>query len=174
MAPRRDRQVSPGTRPTENGETLWTPQSLAHPTRTLPLRITTTTPLTRTTPASSVPAPAWTAGCSLAALSSPSTTLMARSSSTSACRAAVARISLSPDLGHAPDDYRARATRATFPSDWTIQELQGRKPMAYLVIDGEQVRSLREEKGMSQRHSSRKPRASLRSRLRTSRKGESV
>ena len=46
--------------------------------------------------------------------------------------------------------------------------------MAYLVIDGEQVRSLREEKGMSQRHSSRKPRASLRSRLRTSRKGEAV
>ena len=42
--------------------------------------------------------------------------------------------------------------------------------MAYLVIDGEQVRSLREEKGMSQRHSSRKPRASLGRRLRTSRK----
>jgi hypothetical protein len=38
----------------------------------------------------SVPAPATTAGCSLAALSSPSTTLMARSSSTSACRAAAA------------------------------------------------------------------------------------
>ena len=34
--------------------------------------------------------PAWTAGCSLAVLSSPSTTLMARSSSTSACRVAVA------------------------------------------------------------------------------------
>jgi hypothetical protein len=38
------------------------------------------------------PPPAWTAGCSLAALSSPSTTLMARSSSTFACRAAAARI----------------------------------------------------------------------------------
>src|SRR5215203_5873678 len=44
------------------------------------------------------PTPAWTAGCSLAALSSPSTTLMARSSSTSACRAAAVRIadSLTP------------------------------------------------------------------------------
>src|SRR5829696_5115349 len=45
-----------------------------------------------TTPASSAPTPAWTAGCSLAALSSPSATLMARSSSTSACRVAAARI----------------------------------------------------------------------------------
>src|SRR5215204_2470314 len=43
-----------------------------------------------TTPASSAPVPAWTAGCSLAALSSPSTTLMVRSSSTSACRVVVA------------------------------------------------------------------------------------
>jgi hypothetical protein len=42
--------------------------------------------------------------------------------------------------------------------------------MVYLVMGGEQVRSLCEEKGMSQRHSSRKPRASLRRRLRTSRK----
>jgi hypothetical protein len=40
----------------------------------------------------------------------------------------------------------------------------------YLVKGGEQVRSLRDEKGTSQRHSSRKPRASLRRRLRTSRK----
>src|SRR5919107_4542118 len=113
MAPRV--LAHPGARPTENGETLWTPKSLAHPTRTLPLRITTTTPLTRTTPASSVPAPAWTAGCSLAALSSPSTTLMARSSSTSACRAAVARIADSP----APIAYAATpsegATRADIP-----------------------------------------------------------
>src|SRR5215204_7188062 len=49
-----------------------------------------------TTPASSAPTPAWTSGCSLAALSSPSTTLMARSSSTSAWRAAAARIADSP------------------------------------------------------------------------------
>jgi hypothetical protein len=68
-------------------------------------------------------------------------------------RAAAARISLSPDRGHDHDDYRARVTRATFPSDWTIQELQWRKPMVYLVLGGEQVRSLREEKGISQRHS---------------------
>jgi hypothetical protein len=46
--------------------------------------------------------------------------------------------------------------------------------MVYLVIDGEQVQSLREERGISQRHSSRKPRASLRRRLRTSRKGDAV
>jgi hypothetical protein len=44
------------------------------------------------------PTPAWTAGCSLAALSSPSTTLMARSSSTSACRAAVALAKLADRL----------------------------------------------------------------------------
>jgi hypothetical protein len=44
----------------------------------------------------------------------------------------------------------------------------------YLVMDGEQVRSLREEKRMSQRHSSRKPRASLRRHLRTSREGKAV
>src|SRR5829696_3197439 len=50
----------------------------------------------RTTLASSAPTPAWTAGCSLATLSSRSTTLMARSSSTSACRAAAARIADSP------------------------------------------------------------------------------
>src|SRR5215203_6961608 len=56
----------------------------------------------RTTPASSAPTPAWRAGCSLAALSSPSTTLMARSSSTSACRAAAARIAGSPTpIAHA-------------------------------------------------------------------------
>jgi hypothetical protein len=48
--------------------------------------------------------------------------------------AAVARISLSPNRGHDRDDYRARATRATFPSDWTIQDLQGRKPKMYLVM----------------------------------------
>ncbi len=39
--------------------------------------------------------------------------------------------------------------------------------MVYVVMDGGQVRSLREEKRMSQRHSSRNPRASLRRRLRT-------
>jgi hypothetical protein len=44
----------------------------------------------------------------------------------------------------------------------------------YLVMDGEQVRSLREEKGISQRHSSGKPRVSLRRRLRTSRKGKAL
>src|SRR5829696_5483128 len=56
----------------------------------------------RTTPASSAPTPAWTTGCSLAALSSPSTTLMARSSSTSACPAAAARIADSPaSIAHA-------------------------------------------------------------------------
>src|SRR5215203_5216007 len=61
----------------------------------------------RTTPASSAPTPAWTAGCSLAALSSPSTTLMARSSSTSACRAAAARLThadLCREWGTPPDD----------------------------------------------------------------------
>ncbi len=42
--------------------------------------------------------------------------------------------------------------------------------MVYLVMGGEQVRSLREEKEISQRHNSRKPRVSLRRRLRTSRK----
>jgi hypothetical protein len=48
------------------------------------------------------PTPAWTAGCSLATLSSPSTTLMARSSRTSACRAAAVRIADSPaSIAHA-------------------------------------------------------------------------
>jgi hypothetical protein len=48
------------------------------------------------------PTSAWTAGCSLAALSSPSTTLMARSSSPSACRAAAAQLADSPTpIAHA-------------------------------------------------------------------------
>src|SRR5215208_4736923 len=55
----------PGTRPTELGGSLWTPQSLAHPTRTHRPRITTT-PLRLTTLAWSVPARVLRAGYSSA------------------------------------------------------------------------------------------------------------
>src|SRR5215212_4874222 len=65
MAPRV--RTHPGTRPTENGETLWTPKSLAHPARAHRPRIVTT-PWRRTTLVSGAcaPTPVWTAGCSSA------------------------------------------------------------------------------------------------------------
>jgi DNA-binding transcriptional regulator YiaG len=66
-------------------------------------------------------------------------------------RAAAARIADSPT----PIAYAAATSEGTagsnIPDVRTIHELLRRTRMVYLVMDGEQVRSLREEKGMSRR-----------------------
>jgi ribosome-binding protein aMBF1 (putative translation factor) len=67
---------------------------------------------------------------------------MARSSSTSACRAAAARIAYAATTSEG-------ATRAKIPDVWTIHE--NRRRSTSLVMNSERVRELREEKGMTRR-----------------------
>jgi hypothetical protein len=84
------------------------------------------------------PTPAWTAGCSLVALSSPSTTLMARSSSTSACRAGAARIASSPTpISHGTTTSEGPTSLDQRFRSWVDPALQS------LLRGGEECRSKR-------------------------------